>query len=206
MNLNNYEIIILDCDGVVFDTNQKKIKLFKDCLSDYDQKSIAEFINYLKLNFGKTRKEIFNFFFKNIIQKDLSRIDEFLNKYSNQCIKMYQKEDYTQGFVEFRKNYSDKIFYLVSGSDQKELRKIFSSKNIFNLKNILGSPINKNKHFERIKANNPHKKILSIGDSLHDYEVSKENKIDFLFMKNFSLLADIKTFDFQTINCFEDIS
>ena len=58
MNLMKYDLIILDCDGVIFNSNLLKIEAFKVSLEDFDNKAVLSFIEYLKKNFGSGSSEL----------------------------------------------------------------------------------------------------------------------------------------------------
>ena len=52
MNIDKYEIVIFDCDGVIFDTNNLKINAFKTSPSNFSDHHINEFLAYFAKNFG----------------------------------------------------------------------------------------------------------------------------------------------------------
>lgn len=205
MSIDSYDIFIIDCDGVIFDSNQKKINLFLDCLKNYESSSLEIFKSFLNNNFGKTRRFIFNYFFKKIIKRDNDKIENILLMYSKECVKMYLNLNFTDGFEDFLIRNNNKKIYIVSGSDQEELKKVFLMKHNNYKFEILGSPVDKNTHFLKILNDNPNKKVLSIGDSEYDYRISKQNDIDFLFMKDHSLVDLTEKYSINSINSFKDI-
>ena len=186
-DLTNYDLIILDCDGVIFDTNRYKINFFLDCLKEYDSKVLDNFRLFLIQNFGKTRHYMFNYFFQNLLSKDLKKIDLKIKCYAEKCKNMYQELNFTDGFLDFMKKYNHKKIIVLSGNDEKELKDIFFKRNQIFFSDILGSPIDKESHILNLKKTYDYKKIIFIGDSTYDFEVANNNDIDFLAMKNFSI-------------------
>lgn len=191
ININKYDKIIFDCDGVVFDSNNLKTSIFKKTLeaADLDDKIIEEFINYHKNNGGVSRYEKFYYLEKEVLKNEFPGIkDKLLISFSNNVKQMYLKEaKYIEGLISFLKilyKYNKECF-INSGSNQDELRDVFLDLNISKyFKKIFGSPKNK---FEIINessefSNIHNEKVLFFGDSLLDYRVSKEFNFDFIFV------------------------
>ena len=118
---------------------------------------------------------------------------------------MYLNSNFTDGFEDFLIRNKNKKIYIVSGNDQEELKKVFLMKYNNYKFEILGSPVDKNTHFLKILNDNPNKKVLSIGDSEYDYRISKQNDVDFLFMKDYSLVDLTEKYNINSINSFKDI-
>ena len=45
MYVAGYDVIILDCDGVIFNSNSLKIDAFRRVLSQYSTRKVEDFIN-----------------------------------------------------------------------------------------------------------------------------------------------------------------
>ena len=63
-----YKVVILDCDGVILDSNNLKTEAFKRVLGskEYDSGLIRKFIMYHKKNGGVSRYEKFKVFIKRL--------------------------------------------------------------------------------------------------------------------------------------------
>ena len=137
-NFYNYKKIIFDCDGVVFDSNYLKNKIFKRVLlkENISRKHISDFLDYHKLHGGKPRLEKFIYLEKIILKnkkKDISK--RLLKSYGNLTKKMYINEaKFVTGIILFLKiiktNFKNINCYIVSGSDEKELISVFKNKGI----------------------------------------------------------------------------
>lgn len=199
-NFYNYKKIIFDCDGVVFDSNYLKNKIFKEVLlrENISRKHIGHFLDYHKLNGGKPRLEKFIYLEKVILKnkkKDISK--RLLKSYGNLTKKMYINEaNFVTGIIRFLKiiktHFKNINCYIVSGSDEKELINVFKKKKITKyFKKIYGSPDNKFKIISKKNLHKNYKQTLYFGDALMDYKVATYNNYDFVFV-NFGSDFDYK--------------
>mgnify|MGYP001296693635 CR=1 FL=1 len=199
-NFHNYKKIIFDCDGVVFDSNHLKNKIFKKVLlkENISRKHIGDFLNYHKLNGGMPRLEKFIYLEEVILKnkkKDISK--RLLKSYGNFTKKMYIEDaKFVTGIILFLKiiktNFKKINCYIVSGSDEKELISVFKNKGITKyFKKIYGSPDNKFQIISKKNLYKNYKQTLYFGDALMDYKVATYNNYDFVFV-NFRSDFDYK--------------
>lgn len=192
--LNKYDKIIFDCDGVIFDTNQSKVSIFMDSVSEFPTKSKRLFKDFLNRNFGRSREYIFQHFLNEIENDSLNNLPVLLNRYSKMCVKMYKEKSFTEGFEEIINKTIQTPKIILSGNNQKELEEVFKEKNYFDFfDKILGSPINKETHLKQLKYNNS-EKIIFLGDSSYDLKVAEMFNIDFLFVSKYSIKPDQSIF------------
>jgi len=193
MSLNMYDVIVLDCDGVIFDSNLLKVEAFENALSTYPKDKVKEFIEFFKNNFGKSRYYMVRYFIEKCLVESLDeeKYQIILEKYGQNCISLYTKVSYTFKFLEFMNYYQKKQIYVASGSDQDELIHIFKMKNIDNnFIKILGSPVLKNDLVYNIVDNHPNEKVVMIGDAYSDYIAANQNAIPFIFMSDYSFVTN----------------
>ncbi|RAP27110.1 hypothetical protein DID74_00825 [Candidatus Marinamargulisbacteria bacterium SCGC AG-333-B06] len=190
INLSDYSLIILDCDGVIFDSNILKSKAMHHVTSTYDQLAANKFNVFFNAHFGKTR----SFFIKSFITKFYKvpytqvLYNEINNLYSKKCFELYKQAHFTDEVLSFLNQVSKTCqLYIASGSHQLELRKIFKYRNIDHFfSGIFGAPelkVNIIKNILSIEK----KSSLFIGDSYHDFECAQENKINFLLLKKYAV-------------------
>ena len=194
MKLEKYDIIILDCDGVIFNSNLLKIEAFKAALSEYDEKIVHGFIEYFKKSFGSSRYKLVKVFLEEFLECGFNEVlyRSILEKYSQGCIGLYQKADLTEYFIEFIEFYKDKSLYVASGSDEEELIEVFENRDLKkNFVKIFGSPKAKNDIVVDI-VNSQSGSFVMIGDALTDKLAAENSKIDFIFMKDYSTNIDMK--------------
>jgi phosphoglycolate phosphatase-like HAD superfamily hydrolase len=184
---NEYDLIIFDCDGVILDSNQLKIDAMKNALSDVgcSNNEINNCSHFFASNFGKSRFHHVDHFIGNLINmngKDNDKTrDLLLESFSAQCCELYLKASETDGISAVLKK-SNAIKYVASGSEQNELQKIFSQRELsqyFRL--ILGSPTKKVDLVRRILLETSYSRAVMIGDSISDLESASFNDIDFIY-------------------------
>jgi len=215
LDVNKYDFFIFDCDGVILDSNKIKSEAFAKALKGEPEDKILKFIKYHKENGGVSRYKKFRYYFEKINKSSQSHtnISKALDVFASIVSKELEECEYISGVLEFivdlTKN--NKTLYVVSGSDQEELIKVFSKRKInYHFSEIYGSPdgkiANTNKVVQSIGLN---KNGIFFGDSESDYEAAKRYNLDFLFINGSSEWLDGKniidkqcTFkDFSSLRC-----
>ena len=211
-----YDVIIFDCDGVLFDSNDLKIEALGKALQEFDISSIEVEIckSYFAENFGKSRFHHIDYFVENFLNIDNSDIENFkeklLKSYSEQCKKLYLTAD-TTPFSEKLLTKSRVIKYVASGSEEGELIDAFQRRGLdaYFVK-ILGSPVKKTTHVANILKENILPKAVMVGDAISDLEAAKDNNIDFVFYSPFSNV-ELKMrelcfkYNYRVIESFEEV-
>lgn len=206
MSLNSYDIIILDCDGVLLDSNRFKLEAMREVTSSWGDDVSNRFIDYAKQQFGSSRFIIFKYFFENILKQtiDEESLTKLLLDYGELCIKKYKECEETPFLRQFLKLYQDKELHVASGSKEDELRQVFNEKQLSHyFQQIYGSPKKKSDIVHDIIIKN--KNAVLIGDSQADYDSAAKNDIDFIFMKEFSNIETIIGAVNKTINNLGDL-
>lgn len=191
-DLQNYDLIIFDCDGVLIDSNNQKCDAFKTALAGYPKEIVNSFIAYHKENGGVSRYVKLNKFFSDFLsttnyENEYNRV---LQIYNRECLLIYKTSLFTPGCIELLNLLikSNIKLYVASGSDEKELKTSFKYRNIDQFfQDIYGSPSTKSESVSMIINKNPnHKRGVIIGDSYEDYRVANEHELEFIYMKQFS--------------------
>lgn len=190
--LNQYDIVIFDCDGVLIDVNLLKCDAFGKAVEGYSYEIVENFVNHCKKTFGISRyvkfKEFLSDFAKEPFQEDKYNI--LLNNYANICKEIYRYADITKGSEDLLLELSklNKNLYVASGSDEKELHEVLKDRNLSKYFNgIYGSPKTKLECTSIILNNQPNKKAVFIGDALTDMKSAKENNVDFIYMSKYTV-------------------
>lgn len=209
LNYNQYDIFIFDCDGVILNSNNFKNQIFLDSVKYYSSEKILKFEKFIKANKGLSRYYFYEYFFSKIAKlenKDIEKeYKKALNFYNNKIKADYKKCKYIPGVIKFIKKINKKNIFVISGSDEKELIKIFKDKNIYKyFHKIYGSPKSKIDNAMNLNLKIKSQKILYFGDSYYDYIVSKKIKSDFIFISGYS--DEIKLFKNKKINKIEDFT
>lgn len=213
MVLSSYDVIILDCDGVIFDSNLLKIKAFKKALDHYNSDIVERFSEYFKNNFGTSRYHLAKVFIEEFLNQNFDEelYQKILKDYGDSCVSLYKESGFTNEFMKFLDYYKNKKFYIASGGDENELNEVFRSKNIHHyFEKIFGSPRKKSDLVNEVLRKNTERKIIMIGDAKSDFLASQANDIDFIYMSQYSLVKDTmkelsKEYNFKIINNLGDL-
>ena len=192
IKIDNYDYFIFDCDGVILESNELKSIAFAKSLNGEPKSLIRDFVKYHKNNGGISRFEKFKYYYEKI-KKDNNpevKIDKALYNFSNIVSKELLVCNYVPGVLEFiyRLFNSNKRLFIVSGSEQKELIKVFNYRGIDHyFEKIYGSPTNKIENTKKVISTfNISDKGVFFGDSKSDYRAAKIFDINFVFVKRFS--------------------
>ena len=192
--LTNFEVIIWDFDGVIIDSDEIRTNSFKETFKEFGKRNVDKLIEYHKLNGGLSRYDKVDFFFKKIINQNISD-SEFIsrvNLYSKFCLeRLCDKSLLINDSLDFIKvNYKNYLFHIASASDEMELRNICKELDISHFfRSIKGSPTTKVDNVKDILKNNNYSthKCCLIGDSNNDMDAANINGITFIGYNNQSL-------------------
>jgi HAD superfamily hydrolase (TIGR01549 family) len=192
IDLSDYDYVVLDCDGVILDSNPLKTHAFALALEGEPEKYVAEMIVYHKSKGGVSRYKKFRHYFEEInphedFEKNakvaISKFAEIVQKGLLEC-------DYIPGVVDFINDVKEKglPLFVVSGSDEIELKEVFSKRKIDLLFcAIYGSPPTKTENMKKVKSQvGAQTKGLFFGDSRSDMEAAEGFGLDFIFVSGAS--------------------
>ena len=192
--IKNFKTIIWDFDGVIIDSDNIRTESFKETFKDFGTDSVEKLIKYHKLNGGLSRYHKVQFFFNEILKKNITDNDytSWIELYGKYCKeRLCNKSLLIENSINFiRKNHENFSFHIASASDEKELRFICKKLNISDFfKSINGSPTTKINNVKNILNNYNYLKrnCCLIGDSINDMEAAKINDIKFFGYNNLSL-------------------
>ena len=194
MDMSQFATLIFDCDGVILDSNKIKTKAFYNTALPYGEDAAEALVNFHEQNGGISRYVKFEYFLEKILglKVELKKINELLSSFVSEIKEELILCQISPGLEELRKN-SDSNWLIVSGGDQKELRSIFSERNLtenFNC-GIFGSPETKEVILSReIDNGNIKFPALFIGDSKYDHQAAKATNIDFVFAYGWTEVKD----------------
>ena len=195
LNISSYKTIIFDCDGVILNSNKIKTESFYQVAKKFGEREAIELVNYHKSNGGISRYEKFKFFLE-ILNKNNSNIipklDKLINNYGELVFNQLLTCEIATKLFELREETINSKWCVVSGSDQKELRQVFSRRGLNKLFNggVYGSPSNKIEIIEKlIKNKTIQEPSVFIGDSKYDFDCSVYYGLDFIFVQKWSEIS-----------------
>jgi len=189
-----YDLIILDCDGVILDSNSLKSEMLAKTVESYGSSLTDQFIEYHKQHGGISRYQKFDYFLRSLVGHfSKSQYRALVSRFSNLVKEALISAPITPGAWDFLNHYSaDTPVFLVSGGDEEELRAIFKERNLTNFFcGIYGSPETKVNHCSNIiRQFDTTIRGVFIGDSRLDYLAAQSCNLDFIFMSDFTDFKD----------------
>ena len=196
--LDRYKTIIFDCDGVILNSNKIKTDAFyKVCLS-FGGDLASQMTDFHRRNGGVSRNEKFRYFIDNILPKNnLANIDFLLSSYAGFVEQDLLNCEISDSLYSLRAKYHKARWIVISGGNQAELRKLFTTLKIDSYFDggIFGSPEDKETLlFREIKNNNIEYPAVFLGDSFYDHRVAQICEIDFIFINGWTEAMDWESY------------
>ena len=189
------KLLVLDCDGIIFNSNQLKTQAYRHTLSNIgcSTEEIAQFVALHLSDVSVSRFVKFTSFFTDIlhlpIEESKTKTDQALEGYSTACLRLYSELQPEQGALALVDTCKPEQTYVISGGAQTELNHVFEQHRIrHKFHQILGSPTTKIEHLSRILAETKvlPDQVLFVGDGWTDYKTSKAIGCHFCFLKDMS--------------------
>jgi len=189
MNLDMFELVFWDFDGVIKESVSVKTDAFLELFKPYGSKICEKVKSHHIENGGMSRYDKLPLYLKwSGVQPTTEKINNLSNQFSFIVKKKVINSEWVPGVKEFiEKNKEKFIFVIVSATPQHELLEICRTIKIENyFHKIYGSPMTKS---EAIKSSMVHYKILPgkclmFGDAMADIYAAEENDINFIFRRH----------------------
>lgn len=205
MDLTQYKTLVLDCDGVVLNSNKTKVNAYFEVAKRHgatDEQAQALVDHHVqKGSFPRNGK--IEYYLKHIRKQEITpelmqaymhTFDEILDRTLMEC-------EIASGLQAMRAKTAQAKWMLLSGGDQRELRTIFAKRDLAPLfdAGIFGGPDTKDIVLAReIQNGNLQLPALFIGDSKYDFEAATRAGLDFVFLSEWTEVKDWQ--DFCRIN------
>lgn len=216
LRMSSFDVLIFDCDGVIFDSNELKLQAMEDSLrlARFPEEKIPLAISHFRDNFGLSRYRHVRYFVEELAKYPLekSRLTEemVLGHYATRCRSLYATATLSDGLIELLDEVDCEL-YVASGSDQEELRSVMVARGLSEyFSGVYGSPEPKSAIVEGIAARYERDKVLMIGDAKSDLDAATEAGTPFVFFAPFStaletMLQSSKSIGFPVINSFKEL-
>jgi phosphoglycolate phosphatase-like HAD superfamily hydrolase len=193
-DLDQYDAILWDFDGVLMNSNAIRDVGFEKVLALYPPDQVHKLMTFHRANGGLSRYVKFRYFFEQIRNEVISdaEVQKLASDFSSIMLGLLLNPALLiQETLNFVEHYSATIpMHIVSGSDQVELRYICSTLKIAgHFHSIHGSPTPKKELVRDVLLINNYDKerCVLIGDSINDYEAARANGIGFMAYNNDAL-------------------
>lgn len=196
--ITDYKTLVFDCDGVILNSNQVKTDAFYQVALPYGESVAEALIDYHITNGGISRYQKFTYFLEAIIPKyapnlSVSSLEELLEQYAKRALQGLLTCEVASGLKELKDATPNARWMIVSGGDQSELRHVFKQRDLSELfdAGIYGSPDSKHQILAREISNDTiQSPALFLGDSKYDYQAANRAGLDFVFLSEWSEVAD----------------
>lgn len=188
IDFSKYDYAIFDCDGVILDSNHLKTEAFAEALKNEPDEYVEDLLDYHKLHGGVSRYHKFRHFYEQInptedaevkIRQAISKFAEIVRNGLMEC-------DCIPGALDFIKSVNKEglQLFVVSGSDEEELKGVFKERKIINLfENIFGSPPTKMENTEKVVSMVGYDKSgIFFGDASSDMKAAEAFSLEFVFV------------------------
>ena len=195
IELEKYETIIFDCDGVILNSNFQKIEAYRNTAISFgasEQQAQALVDHHVALT-GISRNIKFKYFLSEIMHQEVSEeaMCELLKVLNTQVLKLLNECEITKGLSKLREKTKTSKWMVASGGDEKELNHLFKKKKInhFFDEGIFGSPASKHEIIELKQKKINFSPALFLGDSLYDIQTAQKYNLDFIFVSGWTDLS-----------------
>ena len=192
------KLVLMDCDGVIFDVNHDKAQAFVTALADYPPDAVAELVAHHKARGGISRYVKFRYFFETLHPLPAHQVDDAvaaaLAHFGQCCRSAYQNQTARPAALRSAASFggADAVV-VVSGGDQNELRQVFDDNRLMTyFGEVCGSPQTKHDHVARLlnRRDVAPEEALFIGDGWGDWEVATTFGIPFIYLREMSAWQD----------------
>jgi HAD superfamily hydrolase (TIGR01549 family) len=200
-DLTQYKAIVFDCDGVVLDSNVVKTQAYFRTAknlgaTDAQAQALVEY--HVKLG-GISRYHKFAYYLREVLQQAVTdeAMQALLDGFAQECEAGLMQCDLAKGLFDLRSATPHTKWFILSGGDQAEIRSLFDRRKLTHLFDggLFGSPDNKDTVLAReIASAHLPLPALFIGDSKYDYEAASRAGLDFIFLSDWTEVADWQDF------------
>ncbi|PKO47688.1 MAG: HAD family hydrolase [Betaproteobacteria bacterium HGW-Betaproteobacteria-22] len=201
LTLKKYQSIVFDCDGVVLDSNQVKTEAYfrtAKQLGATDAQAQALVDYHVKLG-GISRYHKFEWYLREVLNQPITAqaVQALLDEFARELEVGLMECAVAEGLENLRSETPQANWMILSGGDQQEIRTLFAKRNLVKYFDggLFGSPDNKDTVLAReIASGNLKLPALFVGDSKYDFEAATRAGLDFVFLSDWTEVADWQTY------------
>ena len=193
MNLNDYDTLVFDCDGVILNSNRIKTDAFRHAALPYGEDAAERLVTYHLANGGVSRHHKISYFLDELVPDGAgpSR-DELLEAYAHHTRSGLLTCEVAPALAHLREKSVAK-WAIVSGGAQDELRSVFTTRGLADFfdAGIYGSPDPKELILQReLAVGTICRPALFLGDSRYDHVAASGAGFDFIFISGWTEFSD----------------
>lgn len=186
------DLVFMDCDGVIYDTNRLKCDAYRYALVDYPRPIVEDLVTYHRATGGVSRYLKIERFFREMhpVPDPDGAARAALERFSAFCERGYERMRPRPEALAFAATCGGPArVHVVSGSDEAELRRVFDAADLrHRFVEVHGSPVGKKVHLARIaaQARVPLERCLFVGDGWGDWDAATALGVPFVFLAEMS--------------------
>jgi phosphoglycolate phosphatase-like HAD superfamily hydrolase len=191
VNIKKYRTLVFDCDGVILDSNRLKTEAFRAIAQPFGDNVAQGLVDFHLANTGASRYLKFSYLLEHLlnVQPTQAQVKILSDAFASRIANSLRICPVASGMDALRELVSAAGWMVVSGSDQSELRLLFSERKLdgyFDL-GIYGSPDTKDEILKReIIGGSIKFPAVFLGDSRYDHEAAMRAGLDFIFISEWS--------------------
>lgn len=185
-------LTFMDCDGVIFDTNALKCDAFRVALEGYPKPAVEALVAHHRRTGGVSRYSKFELFFREMhpVASPDEAMQVALDRFARHCELGYARMRPRPEALAFAELFGGPTsVYVVSGSDQDELRRVFDRQDLSHrFAGVFGSPTKKLSHLRALLERHgvQPRDALFVGDGWGDWEAARALDLPFVFLAEMS--------------------
>lgn len=195
--VHQFDLALLDCDGVIFDMNRAKTEGFRHALASYPPPDVERLVEHHRALGGVSRYEKLDHFFREIhpVAEIGPAKAEVLRRYRRFVQKAYRRTQPIEKAMDFTRYVrgAGGLVHVVSGSDEDGLHEVFRHHGIRSaFDGLHGSPTTKEVHVRRLleETGVTPDRALFVGDGRSDFESARAFGVPFVFLAEHSEWKD----------------
>jgi phosphoglycolate phosphatase-like HAD superfamily hydrolase len=190
MDIDGFDHVLFDMDGVLLDSNHMKIIAAREAMADVEPTVAAAFVEHFRRNFGLSRAAHFAWGYEQLLRPlghGAEAMELAKQGYARRVAQRYAACPLAQGARTLLARLRVPR-YVITGSDQVEARRLLAGHGVAsNFVDILGSPASKVENLGRLVSErgvDPARAVL-IGDSHHDFAAARAHGVSFVLVTRY---------------------
>jgi len=188
-SIHDIDLAIFDCDGVLLDTMQAKIKAFQVWVPERLEHLRDPFMEYIMNSFGQHRSYHIDYFYRDLAGESPSPefLDEEVERFTSICEPLCAAAPWREGSREFVQACRDAGIarHVLSGTPQAPLEAMLAANDALGLfDRVLGSPPGKSESLGRLiaDAEAAPERAIFVGDANNDALAARHAGVPFIYL------------------------
>jgi len=189
--LDEFDVLVFDMDGLLLNSLDNLSSALTGCVKiDMDDSTFAKFLEYDRMNPGKSRYEKFKYAYQTLLVSEnyKEKIDFALGKFEEKSLTARIQSELDDAIFTLFELHRSKKFILLSNCANNQINRVVLHHELESIfqDNVFGTPPTKLETLTALFQENPGCRFISISDSESDAEAAESLGIDFLYIHRFA--------------------